>query len=201
MKRTHTEVSAGTRLLPDGAGLVPSPTVVVATSDRQQATEQWLLSTHPTPDVPRQEWTDHGVALLPLGTLFSAVRIPAHLVLALTGGEEMPSPRLDVFLDEALGGGPVICDPQGRRFYALVPASMPAKWHRALQVLSAMGVDLLGRNSYLGVPKVDAVELNPVAWKSYWSVPMPSMAMLCEPYAVVQLIAAGQDRIEGDPQA
>lgn len=161
-------------------------------ADRELATEQWLLATHPSPEQARREWSEPGkVALLSLGTLFSAVRLPGRLVLAVAGGKA-PSRDVDAFLDEVLEGGPVICDVHGPRYYALVPGSMPAKWHQAAEEWRPLGVDCLGRDAYLGVPRVDAVEFDPQTCASYWSVPMSSAAMLCTPLSVARLIAAGK---------
>lgn len=156
------------------------------TAERQLAAAHWLLSAHPAPDRARKEWAaEGGLALLPLGTLFSAVRIPARLVHAAAGREDPAA--VDAFLAEALHGGPVICDPRGRRYYALVPASTAVRWRQP-------GAECLGRDTYLGVPRLDAVNLNAGAWSSYWSVPMPSAAELCTPAAVAQLVAFGNFR-------
>ncbi len=166
----------------------PEPGVLVhTTADRRLAVEHWLLAAHPEPKQARAEWAEHGVALLPLGTLFSAVRIPAALVQALAATTELP--ELDAFLEDALDGGPVICDPSGSRYYALVPASVPRTWRAAVDDWRTQDVDALGRGSYLGVPRVDAVEPRPLG--TYWSVPMPSAAVLCPPLTVARLIAAG----------
>lgn len=136
------------------------------------------------------EWTELGVALLPLGTLMSAVRLPQDLVRAVADRYEHEG--VDAFLDEALNGGPVICDPQGCRYYALVLAGMPIKWHMAAVEWRALGVACLGRGTYLGVPKPQAVSLNAGVWRSYWSVPMPSAGELCRPLDVARIIAAGK---------
>lgn len=167
-------------------GLIIHPTV-----DRRLASEHWLLATLPAPsrERARLEWDQHQVTLLPLGTLFSAVRTPGRLLVALTGITEPP--ELDQFLRETLDGGPVICDPRFRRYYALVPASMPRTWHQTLDDWRAVGVDCLGRGSYLGVPRVDAVQgTRPRA--TYWSAPMDSLSRLCSPVEVARLIAAGR---------
>ncbi|GGS63352.1 hypothetical protein GCM10010270_38010 [Streptomyces violaceus] len=160
-------------------------------ADRHLASVHWLLPTLPAPsrDRARLEWQEHQVAMLPLGTLFSAVRIPGQLVAALTGCTE--TAELDAFMDQALGGGPIICDPRHFRYYALVPAVMPKRWQQAADAWRVMGVELLGLGSYLGVPQVDAVECAR-ARTSYWSVPMDSAATLCSPPAVARLVAAGR---------
>ena len=151
--------------------------------DQESAASHWLLSAHPEPSKARQEWfSEGGLVLLPLGTLFSAVRIPGPLVHAAAGSEDPTV--VDAFLAEALFGGPVICDPRGCRYYALVPASTAVRWRDPR-------AECLGRGTYLGVPRLDAVDPNAHAWSSYWSVPMPSAAELCGPAAVAQLVAVG----------
>ncbi|MBX9395266.1 hypothetical protein K4749_17095 [Streptomyces sp. TRM72054] len=172
----------------------PEPGVLVhPSSDRRLAVEHWLLSTLSEPGRARAQWQEYGAALLPLGTLFSAVRIPARLVVALTASTE--TSELDDFLNQALDGGPVICDPHHSRYYALVSASMPATWRQAVDDWRTMDVDCLGRDSYLGVPPVSAVEHNPATHNPYWSVPMPSPGVLCAPLTVARLIAAGRHQL------
>lgn len=180
-----------------------APGVVVhPTADRRLAVEHWLLSTLPDQgrERARWEWQEQDVTLLPLGTLFSAVRMPERVVHAVARTD---NPRMvDEFLAAALDDGPVICDPSGRRFYALVPANMPARWHETADAWrDELGVDCLGREAYMGVPRVDAVELNPQACASYWSVPMSSLAMLCEPLAVARLIAAAARKLATELEA
>lgn len=177
------------------------PRVLVhPTADRRLASEHWLLATLPAPDRgrARQEWLQHDVTMLPLGSLFSAVRIPGALIAALAGSAE-PA-QLDTFLRGTLDGGPVICDPLFLRYYALVPASMPRTWHQALDDWRTQDVDCLGRGSYLGVPRPDVVEwARPRA--TYWSVPMESPAMLCSPMDVARMIAAGWHHVAPEPDA
>jgi hypothetical protein len=184
-------VQPGTAVLPP---VEPEPGMLVhSSSDRGLAIEHWLLATHPVPshNRVRAEWQEHQVALLPLGTLFSAVRIPGRLIHAVCGFSGFD--QVDAFLGDALRGGPVICDPRGCRFYALVPASMPVTWHQAADEWRAKAdVDVLGRGTYLGVPKTHAVEFDPRACVTYWSVPMRSPGELCAPLTVARLIVAGQ---------
>lgn len=163
---------------------------VVPAADRRLAAEQWLLATLPAQkrDTARMEWQNHGVALLPLGTLFSAVRIPERLVQAVA---RIDDPAMcGLFLAAALDDGPVICDPDRRRYYALVPASM-SHWQMAVRVWRTMlGVEILGRNTLLGVPPVDAVGFDRRTRAPYWTLPMTSAGVLCDPHEVAQLMAA-----------
>ncbi|MEU3779870.1 hypothetical protein [Streptomyces sp900129855] len=125
----------------------PEPGILIhPRADRELATAHWLLSAHPAPSRAATEWVEYGIALLPLGTLMSAVRLPQDLVHAVA--DRCGRDDVDSFLDEALNGGPVICDPQGCRYYALVPAGMPASWHVAAVEWHALGVECLGRGTY-----------------------------------------------------
>ncbi len=156
---------------------------MTTTEYRELAAAHWLLSAHPEPDQALQEWLSKGgLVLLPLGTLFSAVRIPGHLVHAAAGSEDPTV--VDTFLAEALVAGPVICDPRGCRYYALVPAGTTGRWRDPR-------AECLGNGTYLGVPRLDAVDPKHQASSSYWSVPMFSAAELCGPAAVAQLVAVG----------
>ncbi|MGI5193050.1 hypothetical protein ACQEVY_05310 [Streptomyces sp. CA-288835] len=159
--------------------------MVTTRAERELVTAHWLLAAADSHDEARAQWHRHGLALLRCGTLFSAVRIPARLVHAAAGSEDPAT--VDAFLAEALHGGPVICARRGRHFYALVPASTAARWRQP-------GAECLGRDTYLGVPRPDAVGLDHQAWASYWSVAMPSAAELCTPTAVAQLVAVGNLR-------
>ena len=163
--------------------------LVHSSADRQLAVEQWLLSTLPARDRARMEWQEGRETLLPLGTLFSAVRIPQTLAHAIVGS--LSHEAMDAVLADALEGGPVICDPKGHRYYALVPGRMPETWIAAAEEWRELGVECLGRGTYLGVPPVKAVTLDPSRWVSYWAVPMPSAGELCSPLAVARLLAAG----------
>lgn len=177
--------------------LEPQPGVLIhPAADRRLAAEHWLLSTLPAAgrERARIEWREQGLAMLPLGTLFSAIRLPARLVAAITG--PLTLAETDAFLADALDGGPVICDPHGPRYYALVPASVPRTWRDAADEWRDADADVLGRDTLLGVPRLDVTELNPLSRASYWSVPMESMGMLCAPLKAARLIAAAQAVLE-----
>lgn len=158
-------------------------------ADRRQTVEEWLLSGHPSPRLARAEWRAHGLVLLPLGTLFSAVRIPGRVVQAVAASADPLD--VDQILDEVLDGGPVVCDAHGPRYYALVPARVPRTWQAAADEWRAGGVECLGHGTYLGVPPPDAVEFPVRGLSSYWSVPVATAGKLCRPLAVARLVAAG----------
>jgi hypothetical protein len=162
-------------------------TLVHPGRDRRLAAEHWLLSAAPNQQEARTHWADGDVAILNLGTLFSAVRIPADLVLAVAM-EPVPSVHVDEVLAEVLAG-PVVCDPHHQRYYALVPASMPVTWTDAVADWRKLGVEMLGRESVLGVPALTRTELGVHRLASYWSVPMDSAGELCSPLAVARLLA------------
>ncbi|MFJ8346461.1 hypothetical protein ACIQ9J_08885 [Streptomyces sp. NPDC094153] len=124
--------------------------------------------------------------------MFSAVRIPGTLVQAVAATTEPD--EVDAFLEDALTGGPVICNRRHLRYYALVPGSMPSTWSEAADNWRIQDVDCLGRGCYLGVPPLSPVKSRCQA-DSYWSVPVPSPAILCRPLTVARLIAAGAHQL------
>jgi hypothetical protein len=166
-------------------------TLIHPAADRRLAVSQWLLATLPDDErqQARAEWQESGVTLLRLGVLFSAVRLPAPLVLAAAGGCR-ESAETDVFLADMLDDGPVIYSPRRHHYYALVRASMPRTWTAALDDWRGQEVDVLGRDTYLGVPHPGRVrETGPQ--DAFWAVPMESAGALCAPLSVARLIAAG----------
>lgn len=169
-----------------------SDVLVHTSADRRLAIEHWLLSTLPGPgrEQARTEWQTSSMTMLRLGTLFSAVRIPGRLVLA-AASQGPKRDQLDAFLGEALAGGPAIYDPHSDQYYALVPASMAEKYKQLAEFWRPLGVELLGRDTYLGVPPVDVIQFEPQC-VSYWAVPMSSAAVLCPPLAVARVIEAGR---------
>lgn len=170
------------------------------TADRRLAAEHWLLSTLPGPgrDRARMEWRELGIAMLPLGGIVSAIRIPGRLIHAIAATEE-PAALAD-FLADALDGGPVICDRHGPRYYALVPGSTPRTWKEAAKEWRGQDVEVLGRETVLGVPQVGADDPTVPGVDSYWAVPMASAGVLCRPLAVARLIAAGRHAMTDEAQ-
>ncbi|MEU3251705.1 hypothetical protein [Streptomyces sp. NPDC006997] len=180
-------------------GALTHPAVV-----QLRAVERWLLEglSESARAQAHMEWEGFGAALLPLGILFSAVRIPGRLVAVLAGVDApRDAPRaLDVFLAEALHGGPVICDPhRGWRFYALVPVSVPQTWAQATEGgRQDLDTEVLGPGWSVGVPRVAAVGYPAHGLvASYWSVPMTSPGHLCEPLRVARLIGEAAHQLTG----
>jgi len=149
----------------------------------------WLLSAAKEERTARQQWAEHGIALLSCGGIFSAVRIPGDLVRAAAGATR--TEEVNAYLRQALNGGPVFVDTYSNLYYALVPSSTARCWN----VRDLPGVECLGRDHYLGVPATDRTE---PGGRSYWCVPMDSPGALCEPAAVVELVNNGQRRREAE---
>lgn len=153
--------------------------------------EEWLLSALPAEAhrTARLDWDRHGAVFLPLGALFSAVRLPEAIVGAFTGGRWEPQRQAD-WLAEALEAGPVIAEPRYHRWYALVPAGVPTTWRDAVTDWRDQDVEVLGRGFHLGVPPLTATAYVS-ADRSFWASPMCGAGVLCAPLTVARVIAAG----------
>lgn len=145
---------------------------------------EWLARAHPVPDQARSEWANQGVALLPLGRRFAAIRLAGSLVHAALGSEdadlvaEMLALRLS---------GPLIHDHRvaGPTYYALI------QWHAGLVWDYSDEAPCLHGDTYLGVPRIDRRE--PPG--TYWAVPPRFDGDLCRPQAVRDLINAGLQQL------
>jgi hypothetical protein len=145
---------------------------------------EWLARAHPLPEQARAEWSSQGVALLPLGRHFAAVRVDGSLMRAALGSD---SPGV---VTEALAStlrGPVIHDHRtaGPTYYALI------QWHAGLVWDYGDIAPCLQGETYLGVPRIDRRE--PPG--TYWVVPPRHEGDLCAPQAVRELIDAGRQEL------
>ncbi|WP_433917049.1 hypothetical protein [Streptomyces sp. NBC_01744] len=154
--------------------------------ERQLAVSHWLLAAAQDMKEARKEWAVAGIALLRCGGIFSAIRVPAEVVHAAAGTDELH--QVNAYLSAALMGGPVFVDVASRRYYVLVPASAAHQdvWKSRL----VPEVECLGSGCFLGVPSPNATA--PSEARSYWCVPMDSPGELCVPQAVSQLVMAGR---------
>ncbi len=173
------------------------PMPLMPQSDRPatdaEAIVSWLARGHTAPGQAVQEWRERGIALMPLGRAYSAVRIPADLVHAVAGVADRR--KADEFIAEALCG-PVIADRAGVRYYALVSPKVPPNYAPHVgEGWSALGVAILGAGTDMGVPR-HGIRFDPaMPLRSYWAVPVTSAGQLCDPARVVRLIAAARDAI------
>ncbi|GAA2621284.1 hypothetical protein [Streptomyces vastus] len=178
---------------PDGSANVNTPPVQptkLVTQEERELVSHWLLAATDDRDLARKQWAEQEIALLACGGIFAAVRIPALLVWAAAGTDELP--EVDDFLRKTLYGGPVFMDIHAHQYYLLVPASTAWRWNDR----DFPGVACLGRDHYLGVP---AIRHTTPRGRSYWCVPLDSPAELCTYRNVEVLIRAGirARRIEG----
>ncbi|MFG3657285.1 putative ATP-grasp-modified RiPP [Streptomyces sp. NPDC047706] len=148
------------------------------------AIAEWLTRAHPAPEQVRKEWARQGVALLPLGERFAAVRMPSEIVDTAVRSEARG--QSTVGLAELLGG-PVIYDRRvaGGSYYALIRGHAGLVW-------TYEGVaTCLGHGTYLGVPRLDRRQ--PPG--PYWAVPPRYEGDLCAPRSVVALVEAGRAQL------
>lgn len=139
--------------------------------------EDWFAESQRAPEQARREWADTGVALLPLGTRFAAVRLAEALVHAAV--DTTQPQELAACLTRLLDG-PVIFDGRtmGGTYYALMRPRLGSPWkHQGI-------APRLGAGTYLGVPRLDRRE--PPG--TYWTVPPRFEGDLCAPRAVESLI-------------
>ncbi|PBC98703.1 hypothetical protein BX281_6784 [Streptomyces sp. Ag82_O1-15] len=145
-----------------------------------RAITEWLARTHPVPEQARAEWSNQGVALLPLGRWFAAVRLTGALVHAALDSDD---PGVVTEGLSARLRGPVIHDHRttGQTYYALI------QWHAGLVWDYNRSAPCLRDDTYLGVPRIDRRE--PPG--TYWVVPPRYDGNLCKPQAVRDLVDAG----------
>ncbi|QHA04948.1 hypothetical protein GQF42_18050 [Streptomyces broussonetiae] len=148
-----------------------------------RAVGEWLARAHPAPERARAEWSSQGVALLPLGVRFAAVRMPAAVVHAAVGSRDLDD--VAPALGRALGGS-IIYDRRamGETYYALIQAHAGLVW--AYDDVATC----LGQGVYLGVPRLD--QQQPPG--TYWVIPPRYEGDLCAPRSIIALIEAGQAR-------
>ncbi|MFJ5887513.1 hypothetical protein [Streptomyces californicus] len=101
----------------------------------------WLARAHPDRRHAAQWMRSAGVALLPLGVRWSAVKVSEHEGLAVAADID----------------GPVIHDPGGRSVYFLVPVVMEPAW-------SCPRTEYLGTACWLTTPAPTTVEPPGVHW-------------------------------------
>ncbi|MER6477703.1 hypothetical protein [Streptomyces filamentosus] len=177
---THPATTAFHGPVEAGPGVLVHPG-----SDRSAGAASWLILAARDADEARREWATHGLALLRCGTLFTAVRIPADIVLAAAGTTDRA--ELAAYLTTALDGGPCFYDSGSQSFYALTPRSAAPRW-------DVPDTELLsGDDRFLGVPATTLTAPDPQC-AAHWVVPMDGPAALCDPGIVRWLVQRGRFR-------
>ncbi|MFI6567111.1 hypothetical protein [Streptomyces sp. NPDC050534] len=149
--------------------------------DAPEVIRHWLATAHPTPERAYLEWSEQGVALLPLGRRFNAIRIPGRLIHAAAGSDapDQVSRMLRDTLD-----GPVIHDhlSVGPAYYALGPHGRHIAWP------GGNDTPLLSAGVYLGVPALERT--TPPG--TFWITPARYRNDLCRHDPVHRLINTGR---------
>ncbi|WP_399926659.1 hypothetical protein [Streptomyces kanamyceticus] len=151
------------------------------------ALSAWFAHSQSAPEHAFWEWKESGVALLPLGNRFDAVRLPEALVQAAVGAT---APQQVAVRLARLVEGPVVYDGRalGGSYYALTKPSRTRAWQHQ------DSAPRLSSGTYLGVPRLDRT--GPPG--TYWLVHPRFEGDLCEPAAVAALIGLGPDTDDGE---
>ncbi|MFD9885110.1 hypothetical protein ACFWZT_27015 [Streptomyces alboflavus] len=161
-----------------GEAVAPGPAPRSPDRERRPsrgAIATWLAAADPHPNTVHAAWAQQGLALIPLGRRFDAIRVPAERVHAAVGGAEPEA--VAVFLADRLDG-PVIRDVRSAfgPYYVLVATD--AAWHGAEERLST--------NTLLGVPRLS----HPLATLTRWVVSPSAPGDLCDPVHLAALLTA-----------
>jgi len=155
----------------------------IARTEQQVAVKLWLLAAARDREEAREQWRQpDGIALLPCGQRFSAVRIPARVVWAALKTDVLRD--VDERMNKWFDGGAVLMDLHSHMYYALVPSEAEWTWTDR----ECPGVGLLGGNSLLGIPAVQRTEPR---GRAYWCMPMETPGDLCHLDEVEQLVTEG----------
>ncbi|MFD3541004.1 hypothetical protein ACFWUQ_16120 [Streptomyces sp. NPDC058662] len=152
---------------------------------RRETMGEWLASSHPDPARVWTEWADSGIAVIPVGRGFGAVRLPEAIVHAAL--ESADPDRVGSVLDDRLDG-PVIHDGRGRNYYPLTATGAQLDWGT-----TTPGVEALPPGTHLGVPAPDLDRYSPQT-PVYWAAPGHGPRH-CPSAAVALLVRVGTARL------
>ncbi|MFJ2739309.1 hypothetical protein ACIO3O_06535 [Streptomyces sp. NPDC087440] len=136
----------------------------------------WLAHTSDEPASAHAEWAERGVAVLPLGRRFDAVRVSGVLVRAALAAN-------------AVAHRPLILDPHSDTYYALVPPQTTETWTCAFGTC-------LGRGAWLGVPHPERA----AAPGPHWTSPVRELPPVGTAPGVRVLIERGRQEVERAPR-
>ncbi|AZM53815.1 hypothetical protein DMA15_15525 [Streptomyces sp. WAC 01529] len=147
----------------------------MTTPQFSRSVSEWLACAQQAPQHAHREWTERGIALLPLGQRFNTVHLPAPLVHAAVGSTDID--QVHATLAELLCG-PVIHNTPHHAYYPLVELCLPTRWPYADEI------HMLGAGQYLSVPASDLTG----PYGVYWAVRPRIPGTLCPVPAVARLV-------------
>ncbi|WP_055565919.1 hypothetical protein [Streptomyces atriruber] len=140
----------------------------------------WLARSQGDARQAHREWQEHGITLLPLGTRFNSVSLPARLVRAAAGTADLD--LVNATLAQLLDG-PVIHNRPQDEYHALVGTFPVARWPYPDDA------PMLGAGHYLSVPASDLT--GPTGL--YWAVRPRIVGDLCPVQSVAALVRIARD--------
>ncbi|MFD9863722.1 hypothetical protein [Streptomyces alboflavus] len=147
------------------------------TTADSRAIADWLARTQPDARRAWTEWSDRGVALLPLGKRFDAIRVPARRVHAAVGSDDPGT--VGAALRDWLHG-PVVHDTRTGSGLYYVLIAPDAQWDGPQ--------DRLGQGIYLALPRLGR-RVSPV---TYWAVEPQRPGQLCDPTHLAALLSTAE---------
>ncbi|MET8688458.1 hypothetical protein ABZV77_30055 [Streptomyces sp. NPDC004732] len=161
-----------------GTGRGESPRLMSAAFD-------WLARAQDEPRQAHREWAERGIALLPLGTRFNVVCLPARLVHATVGTDDLDI--VTATLAELLDG-PVIHNRVQHQYYPLVERTPTTRW-----IQEYGEAPMLGKGGYLSVPASDLT--GPTGL--HWAVRPRIVGDLCPVQSVAALVRIARSESGG----
>ncbi|MFD0413070.1 hypothetical protein [Streptomyces sp. NPDC127108] len=154
----------------------PGPPTPPLGHDKQRISA-WLAGADPHPGAVHTAWAERGLALLPLGHRFDAIRVPAARVHAAVHSDDPHT--VAAFLRDWLAG-PVIRDTRGAPgpYYVLIAPH--STWHGTEERLST--------HTFLGVPRLG----HPVSTLTRWVVQPTAPGELCDPAHLSALLMTAE---------
>ncbi|GGS92910.1 MULTISPECIES: hypothetical protein [Streptomyces] len=147
----------------------------------------WYARALHNPAEAHAAWRTCGVAVLPLGECFEAIRFPQALAAAAVGCTTATVVNL-AFADAL--EGPIIHDPRGGNYYLLVAPGTRTRWNRTHQ----RHAECLGTDTHLGVPH--PAHHHPTRTRPlYWANPPTPHAPFCRTAAANLLLRIATARL------
>ncbi|WP_051852888.1 hypothetical protein [Streptomyces aureocirculatus] len=143
------------------------------------AVAEWFARAHHVPPQALAEWSNRGLALLPLGVCFDAIRVPGQLLHTALGSDDPQT--VAAALDDWLHG-PVIHDTRTASGCSYVLIAPDAEWE------GPSATERLQAGTYLSVPRIGR-QTSPV---TFWAVPPQRYGQLCDPAHLAALLSTAE---------